>query len=81
MSGNSLIPSFGKISKGTTKYFLVALTEHNKNSVARVADLSTNVISTYVKNHSSNHLTQYISHNPKKVAKLMGSVAKLTLKK
>ena len=81
MANNSIIPFLGKATKGTTKFFLVALTEHDNNSVARKMDLSTNVITTYVKNHSTGHITEYISHNPKKISKIFNNVASLSLKK
>ena len=77
---NSIIPFIGKVAKGTTKYFLVAVTEHDNNSVARVMDLSTKVIKTTVKNKSTGHLTHYISHNPKKVANVLKGVSKLVTK-
>ena len=76
---NPLMPLFGKITKGKTKYFLVAITEHDKNSVAKIADLSTKTVSTLVKNHSTGHVTQYISNNPKRVGKALKTVAKLTM--
>lgn len=76
-----LVPFIGKVAKGTTRYFLVAVTEHENNSVARVIDLSTKLITTHVKNHSTGHITKYLSHNPRKVMKVLGNVTKLSMAK
>lgn len=76
---NQLVPFIGKVAKGTTKYFLVAVTEHENNSVARVMDLSTKIITTHVRNHSTGHITKYISQNPKKVMRVLGNVSKIVM--
>lgn len=65
----SLIPRI-KVPKGTTKYLLVALTEHDKCKVANVMDLSTGKVLTNTL-WNTGKLVQHLSVNPKRVSKTL----------